>query len=85
MIPVVPMQIVNLEEEVLFVNVDQVFYHIYRTLPHFNTLYRTYILGYIGDPFVNCQLEPCSTDPCGTNAECESQGRSAICKCPKGT
>ena len=41
-------------------------------------------VGYVGDPFVNCQLEPCSQDPCGTNAECESQGRSAICKCPRG-
>merc|ERR1712141_552483 len=28
--------------------------------------------------------EPCSTGPCGTNAECESTGRTAICKCPRG-
>ena len=38
MIPVVPMQIVNLEEEVLFVNVDQVFNRI---LPHITALYYT--------------------------------------------
>ncbi len=39
--------------------------------------------GYVGDPFTGCQLEPCSTGPCGTNAECTSSGRSAICTCPR--
>ena len=31
--------------------------------------------GYVGDPFVECRLEPCSTSPCGTNADCSSSGR----------
>jgi hypothetical protein len=29
--------------------------------------------GYVGDPFVDCQLEPCSQNPCGSNAECDSK------------
>ena len=40
-------------------------------------------LGYAGDPFDQrrgCEVEPCSTGPCGTNAECSSNGRTAICK-----
>ena len=41
-------------------------------------------LGYVGDPFVNCQLEPCSQDPCGANADCNSRGRSAVCQCRPG-
>ena len=39
--------------------------------------------GYGGDPFDQrrgCEIEPCSTGPCGTNAECNSNGRTAICK-----
>ena len=41
------------------------------------------LIGYAGDPFDQrrgCEIEPCSTGPCGTNAECESNGRTAICK-----
>ena len=40
-------------------------------------------LGYGGDPFDSrrgCEIEPCSTGPCGTNAECTSNRRTAICK-----
>ena len=42
--------------------------------------------GYVGDPdpTTRCRLEPCSTDPCGIDAECESRGRQAVCKCPRG-
>ena len=41
-------------------------------------------IGYVGDPFVGCNLEPCSQDPCGVQAECDSRGRTAICRCPRG-
>ena len=44
------------------------------------------IIGYAGDPFDQrrgCEIEPCSTGPCGTNAECSSNGRTAICKVDK--
>ena len=47
------------------------------------SLYLHVQLGYGGDPFDQrrgCEIEPCSTGPCGTNAECTSNGRTAICK-----
>ena len=81
---VVQMLIVNLVEEALCVNVDQVKIKVIWEFSSIIILISQFFKGYIGDPFVNCQLEPCSQDPCGTNAECESQGRSAICKCPRG-
>ena len=51
---------------------------------HFSILiFLNNLIGYAGDPFDQrrgCEIEPCSTGPCGTNAECESNGRTAICK-----
>ncbi len=38
--------------------------------------------GYTGDPYSNCQFDPCSSSPCGPGAICENNGRAAICKCP---
>ncbi len=38
----------------------------------------------MGNPTVGCNLEPCSTDPCGIDAECEPRGRQAVCRCPRG-
>ena len=35
----------------------------------------------IGDPFVRCNDNPCSQDPCGQNADCEAQGARAVCRC----
>ena len=37
-----------------------------------------------GDPFVRCNADPCSQNPCGVNADCESTGSRAVCKCRKG-
>ena len=34
--------------------------------------------------FVSCNEDPCSVEPCGSNAECETRGRSAVCTCPNG-
>ena len=31
--------------------------------------------NYVGDPFSECRLEPCSTSPCGVNADCTASGR----------
>ena len=35
----------------------------------------------LGDPFVRCNDNPCSQDPCGQNADCEAQGARAVCRC----
>ena len=34
--------------------------------------------------FVSCNEDPCSVEPCGSNAECETRGGSAVCTCPPG-
>ena len=34
--------------------------------------------------FYSCELNPCFNDPCGANADCESRGRSAVCRCRSG-
>ena len=40
--------------------------------------------GYTGDPFVRCDADPCSQNPCGANADCQSQGNRAVCRCRQG-
>ena len=40
--------------------------------------------GFTGDPFVRCNDNPCSVDPCGSNADCEAQGNRAVCRCREG-
>ena len=40
--------------------------------------------GYTGDPFVRCNADPCSENPCGVNADCTSTGNRAVCKCRQG-
>jgi hypothetical protein len=40
--------------------------------------------GYTGDPFVRCDADPCSQNPCGANADCQSQGNRAVCRCREG-
>ena len=40
--------------------------------------------GFTGDPFVRCNDNPCSVDPCGANADCEAQGNRAVCRCREG-
>ena len=37
--------------------------------------------NYEGDPFVQCNLNPCQQSPCGVNAECSATGQRAVCKC----
>ena len=32
----------------------------------------------------SCELNPCFNDPCGANADCDSRGRSAVCRCRSG-
>ena len=42
--------------------------------------------GYEGDGY-SCYLDPCLTNPCGINAECQRNGRNAQshqCVCPRG-
>lgn len=34
--------------------------------------------------FTSCELNPCFNNPCGANADCESRGRSAVCRCRSG-
>ena len=38
--------------------------------------------NYTGDPYTNCNFDPCSSNPCGQGAFCENNGRAAVCKCP---
>ena len=40
--------------------------------------------NYEGDPFINCELNPCLTDLCGINADCQKSGRQALCTCREG-
>ena len=51
--------------------------------------------GYLGDPFVQCSLDPlglnppepvdpCTPSPCGPNAECQVSGARPVCTCLPG-
>ena len=51
--------------------------------------------GYLGDPFVQCSLDPlainppepvdpCTPSPCGPNAECQVSGTRPVCTCLPG-
>ena len=43
--------------------------------------FENWYFNLIGDPFVRCNDNPCSQDPCGQNADCEAQGARAVCRC----
>ena len=40
--------------------------------------------NYEGDAYVSCELNPCLTDLCGINADCQKSGRQALCTCRQG-
>ena len=64
-------------------SIDLFFKYHYQFSKSFTSIIK-FTLGYEGDPFVQCSLNPCLTNPCGVNAECEESGTRAVCKCLDG-
>ena len=56
---------------------------VYSVIPGNRAICRC-LPGYTGDPFQRCNADPCSENPCGVNADCESAGNRAVCKCRQG-
>jgi hypothetical protein len=71
---------------VYFTTVFSIFACVSKNIEEYTVVPRSAICkcraGYTGDPYTNCQFDPCSSSPCGPGALCENNGRAAICKCP---